>query len=235
MMRTKRKVAGGGSSVDRIYSKLKRMAMTYAFRPGEQLNEVELAASLGVSRTPLREVLNRLVAEGLLDFVPHRGFSCRPLEAKTIYDLYEIRCGLEMVSAKLATQRASDEELAELIDFWERVSLERENYTPLQVVECDESFHERIAILSQNVELLKTLQNINSRIYFVRQIFMEDGQRRNATCDEHKAVLVAMSQRDAEAAAICMSTHITLRREHLVNVIKEGLARLYMDEWGQSV
>ena len=64
------------STVDKLYDQLASMAIGYAFKPGERLNEVALARQLGVSRTPLREALNRLVVEKLLRFLPGKGFFC---------------------------------------------------------------------------------------------------------------------------------------------------------------
>lgn len=217
-----------GSSVDRIYEQLKQMAMNYKFRPGEPLNEVELAASFEVSRTPLREVLNRLVAEGLLDFVPRKGFSCKPLDTKRVFDLYEIRCGLEMMSARLATERATDEELQNLLQFWKQTAKSFCDLTPLECARCDEQFHEQLAQLSRNTELLHTLQNINARAHYLRLISMEQELYRRNTSAEHYLILQAICDRNPEAAATCMSAHVTLRQEQLVEVIKEGVARLYM-------
>src|SRR6478752_2113033 len=77
------------SIVDRVYEQLKAMAVSYEFKPGERLNEGELAKRLGVSRTPLREALNRLNTEGFLRFTPGKGFFCRELDAHEIFDLYE--------------------------------------------------------------------------------------------------------------------------------------------------
>lgn len=217
-----------GSSVDRIYDQLRQMAMNYKFRPGEPLNEVELAASFGVSRTPLREVLNRLVAEGLLDFVPRKGFSCKPLDTQRIFDLYEVRCGLEIMSVKLATERATDEELQDLINFWKNATTYLCDLPTLECVRCDEQFHEQLARLSRNSELLRALQNINARAHYLRLISMEQDRYRRNTCAEHQLILQAIEKRDVEAAVNCMSAHVTLRQEQLVEVIKEGVARLYM-------
>lgn len=216
------------SQVDRIYEQLKQMAIDYQFRPGEPLNEVDLAASFGVSRTPLREVLNRLVAEGLLDFVPRRGFSCRPLDTKMVFDLYEVRCGLEMMSARLATDRATDAELEQLMTFWRNAAEQYRQYRPIDCARCDEAFHEQIAALSRNTELLQMLKNVNARAHYLRRISMEQETFRRHTCDEHQLILKAMQERNADAAANCMAAHVGLRQEQLVDVIKEGVARLYM-------
>ncbi|QYO63074.1 GntR family transcriptional regulator [Leptolyngbya sp. 7M] len=217
------------SSVDRIYHQLREMAMNYKFRPGEPLNETELAASLGVSRTPLREVLNRLVAEGLLEFIPRRGFSGRPLEQKMIFDLYEMRSGLEMISARLATERATDAEVEDLIAWWEKVALNFDCFTSVECAQADEDFHQRLASLSHNTEILHTLDNLNARVHFLRLISLEQESFRHSTCEEHHRILSAIKQRDANAAANLMYAHVKLRQAQLVEVIKEAVARLYME------
>src|SRR5690606_31139082 len=82
-------------SVNRVYAAIRRMAVNFEFRPEQRINEVELAAALNVSRTPVREALNRLVIEGLITLVPNKGFYCRPFDAEQIMSLFEVRTALE--------------------------------------------------------------------------------------------------------------------------------------------
>ena len=107
------------SVVDRVYEQLKAMSIGFEFKPGERLNEGELAKRLGVSRTPLREALNRLNTEGFLRFAPGRGFFCRELDAHEIFDLYELRKSIEVASVRLAIKRAKDEDIDALLKFLE--------------------------------------------------------------------------------------------------------------------
>jgi len=99
------------SVVDKVYDELKAMAINYALRPGERLNEIELSKRLGVSRTPLREALNRLSTEGFLRFIPGRGFYCRELNPKEIFDLFELRKAIEISGVRLSTHRAKAERI----------------------------------------------------------------------------------------------------------------------------
>ena len=73
--------------VESVYQTLREMAVDFRLKPGERINEVALARALGASRTPLREALNRLVSEGFLTFEPGRGFFCRKLMVKDVYEL----------------------------------------------------------------------------------------------------------------------------------------------------
>ena len=219
---------------ERAYEQLKAMAITYQLRPGERLAELDLAKRLKVSRTPIREALNRLVTEGFLTFTPNRGFQCRPLDAKEIFDLYEVRRSLEATAASLAVERASDEELEELGRFLTRSRAVPEKTTVIELVRFDEEFHERIAVLSRNGELLRILQNINARIRFCRWIDMENG-RRSTTQGEHAGVLAALKARDAKKCAEAMNSHISRRLDQIVDVIREGYARIYMGEYAAPV
>lgn len=217
---------------ERAYEQLKAMAVTYQLRPGERLAELDLAKRLKVSRTPIREALNRLVTEGFLTFTPNRGFQCRPLDAKEIFDLYEVRRSLESTAARLAVERASNDELADLERFIQRSRSVSEKTTVTELVRLDEEFHERVAVLSRNAEMLRILQNINARIRFCRWIDMENG-RRAATQNEHAAMLAALKARDGARAAEAMNSHIARRLDQIVDVIREGYARIYMGDYAK--
>src|SRR5262245_39051463 len=93
------------------------MAVTYGFRPGERLNEVDLARQLHVSRTPLREALNRLVTEGFLTTRLNRGFFGRTLDPNEVFNLYEFRGAVEQAVVLVACERASKQELLALEEF----------------------------------------------------------------------------------------------------------------------
>ncbi len=82
-------------SVERAYEALRKMAINFEFKPGERLNETALTKTLDVSRTPLREALNRLVAQGFLTFELGKGFFCRALSPEKVFELYQLRCALE--------------------------------------------------------------------------------------------------------------------------------------------
>jgi DNA-binding GntR family transcriptional regulator len=225
-----RKPQRSGNSVNRIHDQLKTMVVTYQLRPSERVNEVELAESLGVSRTPLREALNRLVAEGLLTFLPNYGFAARSLDTKTIYELYQLRSALEALSVKLAVVQASDAEIDALTEFWEKVSLDFTDYPAKKALEYDLEFHARLAALSGNTELSSMLDNISARLYFVRLVFMGKEHRRLDTCEEHQTILAALKQRNADTCVELMQLHINRLQKQLVEVIRESITLIYTRE-----
>jgi DNA-binding GntR family transcriptional regulator len=220
-------VAESDSIVDRVYEQIKAMTAGYEFKPGERLNELEIARRLGVSRTPLREALNRLNVEGFLTFTPGRGFFCRELDAHEIFDLYELRKAIEIAAIRLAVVRAKDEDIAALLTFLEQTGPDPGERTTVELVELDEIFHERLMAMSGNAEMLRILRNVNARIRFVRWIDMDRIDRKN-TQAEHRQAVLALQRRDEAACADILEKHIARRLDQITSAIKEGYAQIYM-------
>jgi DNA-binding GntR family transcriptional regulator len=208
---------------EHIYERLKAMAMTFAIRPDTRVNEVELSRALNVSRTPLREALNRLMVEGFLTRAPNKGFTGRSLDAKQIYDLYELRRALETWVVRIACERASDEELAALEDFVKSSIKRRERTDAAELLELDEQFHERVAELTRNREMVRALKAINARIHFVRWLDM----KRRYTQQDHLHIVKALRARDAAKAVTLVEEHISRRLDQIVDVIRMGFAEIY--------
>jgi DNA-binding GntR family transcriptional regulator len=218
---------GSDSVVDRVYERLKAMSVSFELKPGERLNEGELAKRLGVSRTPLREALNRLNTEGFLRFTPGKGFFCRELDAHEIFDLYELRKSIELASIRLAVKRAKDEDIDALLAFLDATGPDPGERSSIELVELDETFHERLMGMSDNAEMLRVLRNVNARIRFVRWIDMDRINRAN-TQAEHRAVLHALKARDEGACVYVLERHIDRRLDTITSAIKEGYAQIYM-------
>ena len=197
------------------------MAVRFDFKPGERINEVELARRLNVSRTPLREVLNQLMVEGFLTRAVNRGFIARLLDAKQIHSLYEYRAVLESGIVRAACERASDAELAELRAFVERSRDVPEDSEATRLLELDEAFHLMLARYSRNEEFVRALESVNARIHFVRWIDMQQGRRAH-TQAEHMRIVQALERRDIEALPAMMGAHIGRRLDQITDVIRTG-------------
>lgn len=225
-----KKKSRSADSVEKVYEKVKGLAIDYHFRPGERVNEVELAAQLGVSRTPVREALNRLAKDGFMNVVPNRGFYSRDLTPEGVRELYEVRMVIEQSTFRFACLRATDEEIAATTAIWEEVSQHRPAQTEqdwAKIAEIDERFHMEIARISHNSWLYEMLDSLNSLSRFFRRIDLETPVRRNNAYDEHVEIIAALRQRDIEKGVVLIEQHISLSAEHAVEVTKEGLARIY--------
>ena len=216
----------GGSSVDRLYEAVREMAVAFRLKPGERVNEVDLARRLGASRTPLREALNRLAAEGFLTFQRGRGFSCRAFTPREVFELYQLRQVMETAAVRLACVQATDAELDAIETFLDDTGPASDGRPVEVLVSLDERFHTSVAALARNTELARVLDNINARIRFVRWI---DMKKRTKTQAEHREILAALRARDADRAAALMGRHIEKRQDQITLAIREGYARIYVD------
>ena len=211
---------------DRVYEAVKSMAVLYEIRPGDRINETELAKRLDVSRTPLREALNRLVIEGFVTSRANKGFFVRPLEAKEVFDLYQFRCAIEAAAVRIACEFATKDELDELERFALSSKEEKDDELAITYLRLDEEFHNRVARLSRNQEFIRAVENVNSRIHFVRWIDIQHGGR-TQTQNEHLKIVRAMKKKDADRAARVITEHISRRLDQISDIIKAGFAEIY--------
>jgi len=212
------------SSSHRAYASLRDKLLRFNFLPNEKVNEVALAAALNISRTPVREALNRLVAEGLL-VDRGRGFSTPGLEPETIIDLFEARVELECAIVGLACDRADKAGLDMLSKFLKDSAAESPDVSVDRLIELDIRFHDTIAELAGNAVLRQMLSNLNDRIHLIRWIAMEG--RRDQTQAEHRAILKRMRARDKAGAIAGMRNHILHRHEDILKAIKAAYGHVY--------
>lgn len=213
------------SNVDRLTSLLRRMAADFEIKPEERIVEGEMAKRLNVSRTPLREALNRLVSEGYLTNTGGRGFFCRALTPERIMDLYEARAALECEALRHAITRASDADIATLAA---RLEAPPEAANRLDLLEMDEAFHLGLTALSGNAELKRLLENINGRIRYVRMIGLNAGGGVVAQLAAHRAILQAVQSRDLDAAMGALRSHIEVRKEDATQAVRDAFSEIYV-------
>lgn len=213
--------------VEKVYRQIRDMAIEYRFRPGERVNEVELAQRLSVSRTPIRQALNRLVHEEFVTFVPNRGFYAREIAPADIRQIYEMRALVECGAFLLACERSSEEEVAEIQRKWQQHIKDDPDWEALSY--ADEEFHLGIARLARNPHILTTLTELNAKLRFFRRIDLENDLRRSDTYRQHGEVIEHLKRRDVSGTEI-LRQHIVMSSDHAVEVTKEGLARIFFDQ-----
>ncbi|NYT61226.1 GntR family transcriptional regulator [Alcaligenaceae bacterium] len=215
-----------GQRGDQVLQQLRTMAISYQLKPGEKLNEADLAKRLGVSRTPIREALMALAHEGFLDDTG-RGYVRKNLNVQEMKNLYEARLALEKECCRYAIERATDEQIQELRHYCERSHAAEQSAPVKELVELDEGFHLKIAEMSGNIELVKLMEWIHQRIRFIRWISM-DTVGRDATQRQHSILLDAMQERDYAAAEKLITAHISRRQDQIVDAVTKGLARIFL-------
>jgi DNA-binding GntR family transcriptional regulator len=198
-----------------VYSTLREQIASHELAPGARLHETELAASLAVSRTPVREALRMLLAEGLVDQLPTGGMVVAPLDPEDMRELYVVRSALEGVVAREAAQRRTDDDLAELDGLIEQMGLLLEY--PAEVLRLGQRFHGRLLEISGNRRCDQLLRQLRGHLARYQTITASVDPRRHEAFAEHRAILDAVRAGDDGAAEALM-------RAHIMAAYTEGLA-----------
>lgn len=213
-----------------VYETVREMAIEYRFQPDQKINEAELAKRLGVSRTPVRDALNRLLNEGLIRFEKNHGYFCRSLNAADLFFLAESRRDLELSMISHVIDRASDQELANLRAFCVNNLNQLTVLPPCELARADEAFHGTLASLTRNPVMEELLRSVNARTRFMRKILIEDMSKRENIFNEHLKIVDAFAARDADAARKVLQVHLAFSEEQASTVIREGLSKIFEDK-----
>lgn len=189
-----------------IHRQLQDMIAMGDLLPGTRLRETELAERLGVSRTPIREALRLLEADGLVVHLPRLGATIRRLEYSEIMELYEMRSVLEGTAARLAARSASDIEIAELTELNEAFRAAADD--PRRTVEMNRRFHRTLQDSAKNRFLNTAIQAQQRAMLILGPTRLMVGDRAVEAAQEHDRILTALRARDGAAAEAAMRQHI---------------------------
>ncbi len=181
--------------------------------PGDAIDEVELAERFGVSRTPVREALIQLQAQGWVGNLPRGGPIVAKMNLQQLLSLWELLAELEGVAIRLACERMSDDEIAQLVTLHEgsREIVEREDLTGWQALNLQ--FHEQVYRGSRNPYLRQEVLRIRFRTGVYRRHAFGALGHLNASFEQHQALVDALRSRDAEGAAARMRDHMRPGRD----------------------
>jgi DNA-binding GntR family transcriptional regulator len=176
--------------------------------PGDRLSESELAQQIKVSRTPLRQALQRLQHEGFVEAMPKIGWLVPPLSFEKFDELYDFRVLIECFAVRELCAAAEERpELAGLAKIW-LVTEQDRLQDALEVGLLDEAFHMRIVESTGNHEMLRTYREITERMRIIRRLDFTKTDRIAATYGEHGKILSAIQRRRADEAQRLLTAHI---------------------------
>jgi len=191
-----------------IYRRLKDMILSFALYPGVRVTETELADHFGVSRTPVREALQRLAAEGYLTIRAKQGCFVRDIDLEEINQYYEVRIGLELRALDLLERTGAARELNRLAAIWTPERIPRQPPAVAVMVARDEGFHLALARAAGNAVLAGYLKDVNDHIHIVRRLDFTDPERIAPTYREHHEVLQRLLQGDVAGGRELLEQHI---------------------------
>lgn len=211
-----------------IVATLKERIVSWQYPPEYRLTEEALCREFNVSRSPVREALRVLAANGLVKRMANRGYAVRQVNLREIEEIYEVRLALELYAVEtLAHRGGAPRALAALHDTWESLRRAPESHTGEDLAELDASFHESLVALIGNETLIRELKAINERLFVFRMIDFGSADRIESTCVQHLNVLDRVAAKDVGGAREAIRMNIESGRNIVHARFKDALARAY--------
>ncbi len=206
---------------ENIANELRRDILRGNLAPGASIKERDNAAEMGVSRTPMREAIRILAKEGLVELRPSRSPIVVQSDFKNVEDQAQVLIALEMLSAELAVVNASEGDLNHIGGIVDFMAMHFETADPLDMFEIDMSFHTAIAEASHNKALAETHRSFLQRLWRARYMAASQRRNRKRVVNDHTRILMALRDRDADAARKAIGIHLLNLAEDIRDVIAQ--------------
>ena len=208
----------------RVFHKIRDDILSGKYKEHEELREVAIGEELGVSRTPVREAFRQLELEGLLQIIPNKGAYVTGITVEDVKDIYMIRSLLEGLCARLATERITQEQLAEMEENIYLAKFHASKGHLEQMAELDNRFHEIMYEACGSKMLEHLLRDFHQYVLRVRKKTLANANRGEASNEEHRMIMEAIKEKDAGEAEKLANNHIINAYE---NMVKNGLDEVY--------
>ncbi|HIC66526.1 MAG: GntR family transcriptional regulator [Paracoccus sp. (in: a-proteobacteria)] len=193
---------------DQVVSRVRDLIIEGVLEPGSRIDEARLIEELEVSRTPFREALRTLAAEGLVIVRPSKGSIVRKLTREDVFSMLEVLAHLERLAGELACARAGDEQIQALVDLHQRMMECYRQRDRLPYYKLNQEFHSRLAELSKNTTLQDMQANIQARLKRIRYIGNQKPESWAGAVADHEEMVAALKDRDGKRLGDAMSDHL---------------------------
>ena len=205
---------------DVVFNTLRQAILRGELKPGERLMEIQLANKLGVSRTPIREALRKLELEGLVLMIPRRGAEVAEITEKSLRDVLEVRRALEELSVKLACERITEEQIADLKEAAKDFEKVLKSGDVTAYAEADVKFHDIIYYATDNQRLISLLYNLREQMYRYRVEYLKRSDVHEKLLKEHQYIIEMLEARNQEEALAAVCQHIDNQVEAVADTIR---------------
>lgn len=205
-----------GRASDRAYEVLRDEILQWRLAPGTVLGEVEQSARLGVSRTPLREALARLSADGLVESQSGRGLVVSSASVDDVRELFELREALETAAAALAATRRQPAAFADLADEFDRAAELVSRNELAAYYDLVTRFDEAIDASLANPSLVAALRGVRTHLQRIRRLAQDDPSRLVRAASEHRLIAEAIRDGDADLARHATAVHLHASLRHIL-------------------
>ena len=199
----------------RVFRKLREDILSGVYEDQEELREITIGEEMGVSRTPVREALRQLELEGLVTIIPNKGAYVTSIKAKDVADIYHVRSMLEGLCARWATEHITDEQIGRLEEILvlSEFHVQGGNGDTAQVSELDGKFHQVLYEASDSRILEHVLSDFHKYVQMARRLSVKKKERAEKSIAEHRDILEAIRNKDADLAE-------KLANQHIMNVME---------------
>ncbi len=200
------------------YAELKGLIVRGDLSPGSFLSERQLSARFGMSKTPIRNALERLEAEGFVIISPQQGVVVREISVREIADQFQLRLALEGFVLRSIAGKLSPEETRRLREHLRLQERAARGGDVVRTVELDTEFHMLFCSFLGNEEILRVMQSLRDRVFHViLRVFRQNGPARLASnLEEHRGIAAAAIDGDAERAVARLRDHLEYGKRSLV-------------------
>ncbi len=205
-----------------IYDTLRRGILRGEIPAGERFVEERLASVLGASRTPVREALQKLRQEELLEKLRYGGYEVRRIAAQDIEEIFGIRSVLESYAAVLATRRKDEELMAELEGIIQKSRVAMEKRQVEEIISLNTEFHDRLYRASGSQRLYKMIQELRDHFYRFRRVILSRGSMLRTSLRDHERMMRAMAKGDEKAVERIVRQHILRGMGVVLKEIRRG-------------
>jgi DNA-binding GntR family transcriptional regulator len=202
-------------------NQLRDMIVEGGLKPGQKIPEQELCGRFGVSRTPLREALKVLAAEGIVQLLPNRGAVVAKITHEEIEQIFPIMGVLEALAGELACERITDQDLEKLRRLHKTMIGHHRRGEWLPYSKLNRTIHEAIFTVAGNPSLSAMYQQLIIRIHAIRFVAKKTPERWHQAVDEHEQMMEALQRRDGKRLAKIMRLHLRNKAE----MVKEAMER----------
>ena len=193
---------------DVVFNTLREAILKGELKPGERLMELQLAAKLGVSRTPIREAIRMLEQEGLAVTIPRKGAEVAKMTEKDMEDVLQIREALDELAAKIACEQISEEQLEELVATMHEFEESTKTDNVKKIAEADVKFHDIIYQATGNPKLVNMLNNLREQMYRYRVEYLKDENNYPTLMKEHKDIVEGLVRKNKMQVTETMHQHV---------------------------
>jgi DNA-binding GntR family transcriptional regulator len=205
---------------EEIADNLREMIMSGELREGDKIKENELCDWMGISKTPLREALRVLSAEGLIRLIPNRGAYVTTPTFEEIKEMFDVMSVLEGACARAAAEKMSEEDLSKLEKLHKRLEEQYDCRDQKEYIHQNNSYHALVQELAGNKTLNQIVNGLRQKILLYRFQSLNLPGRFEQSIQEHRSLLGAFRDRDPEKAEMLMKSHLKKQCDALEKLTK---------------